>query len=96
MGEGNDYSPIQQSYEIRKLRIEVQRLRERLQAARLNASNDDSEDDESTDRATSKSSIRAAAARQRRFKTSDRSENLYFGTPGLASIVSDVSILALR
>jgi hypothetical protein len=29
--------------------------------------------------------------RQRRFKTGDRVDNLYFGTPSLANIVHDVS-----
>ncbi|KAK6431973.1 hypothetical protein LTR95_011859 [Oleoguttula sp. CCFEE 5521] len=33
VGEGNDYSPIQQSYEIRKLRSENQELKERLRDA---------------------------------------------------------------
>lgn len=91
MGEGNDYSPIQQSYEIRKLRAENQRLKERLQAARLGESDDEDDDDGSQDRQASKTASRAASARQRRFKTGDRVDNLYFGTPGLANIVSDVS-----
>lgn len=30
------------------------------------------------------------STRQRRFKTGERLDNLYFGTPGLANIVSDV------
>lgn len=96
VGEGSDYSPIQQSYEIRKLRAENQRLKERLQASRLPHSGDEDDDDaELTDSKTAKTTSRAAAARQRRFKTSDRVDNLYFGTPGLANIVHDVSGLAL-
>jgi hypothetical protein len=92
VGEGNDYSPIQQSYEIRKLRAENQRLKERLQAARLAHTDDDDDDDgESPDRKGAKAASRAATSRQRRFKTGDRVDNLYFGTPGLANIVSDVS-----
>lgn len=91
VGEGNDYSPIQQSYEIRKLRAENQKLKERLQQARLTGSGEDNEDDESSDRKSSKTS-RATASRQRRFKTGERVDNLYFGTPGLANIVADVSI----
>lgn len=90
VGEGDDYSPIQQSYEIRKLRVENQRLKERLRAARLNASAEDSDGVPSPERVSSKSIARAAAARQRRFKTNDRSENLYFGTPGMANVVTDV------
>lgn len=90
VGEGNDYSPIQQSYEIRTLRAENQRLRERLQESRLSHSGED-DDNDGSDRKASKTVSRAAASRQRRFKTGERVDNLYFGTPGLANIVADVS-----
>ena len=53
-------------------------------------SGDDQDDGYSSDRAGTKAPSRAAAVKQRRFKTNDRTDNLYFGTPGLASIVSDV------
>lgn len=91
VGEGNDYSPIQQSYEIRKLRQENQRLKERLQSARSSHSDGDDSSD-LVDTASSKGSRRASLARQKRFKTGDRTDNLYFGTPGLASMVSDVCL----
>lgn len=94
VGDGDDYSPIQQSYEIRKLRAENQKLKRRLVAARLSNSSDDDDDDDGDGGAQGGSkptSARAAAARRRRFKTGDRIDNLYFGTPGLASIVHDVS-----
>ncbi|CAK4031782.1 transcriptional regulatory [Lecanosticta acicola] len=93
VGEGNDYSPIQQSYEIRKLRAENQRLKERLQQARLTGSGDDDDDGDSSDRKGSRTTSRAAASRQRRFKTGERVDNLYFGTPGLANIVHDFANL---
>ena len=89
VGEGSDYSPIQQSYEIRKLRAENQRLKERLQAASLLQSDDDDEDERPPNRKASVS--KASTTQQRRFKGSERVDNLYFGTPGLANIVSDVS-----
>ena len=91
VGEGNDYSPIQQSYEIRKLRQENTRLKERLQAAKLSHSGEDEDDTESNDRRGPSGVSRAAAAHQRRFRTRERVDNLYFGTPGLANIVTDVS-----
>lgn len=91
VGEGSDYSPIQQSYEIRKLRQENERLKARLQAARLSHSADEDDDQDSGDY-KSKASGRAAAAKQRRFRTGERIDNLYFGTPGLANIVNDVCI----
>ena len=90
VGEGNDYSAIQQSYELRKLRTENQQLKQKLHAAQLLHSDDEDEDDRSSDRKGSASTSKASAARQRRFKTGSRIDNLYFGTPGLANIVSDV------
>jgi hypothetical protein len=91
--EGNDYSPIPQSYEIKKLRLENQKLREQLRDSRARHSADEDDDIESSDRSGSKSTSRATAARQRRFRTGDRIDNIYFGTPGLANIVSDVGIM---
>lgn len=41
MSEGNDFEPIQQSYEIRQLRQENQALRERLRDVPLNDLSDD-------------------------------------------------------
>nr|OQO26881.1 hypothetical protein B0A51_12170 [Rachicladosporium sp. CCFEE 5018] len=93
VGEGNDYSPIQQSYEIRKLRSENQNLKERLRDAHLLYSGDEVDADEPPDGTGSKVISRATAAKQRRFRTSDRIDNIYFGTPGLASIVSDFANL---
>jgi hypothetical protein len=89
-GEGNDYSPIRQSYELRKLRQENQHLKQQLQVVQYVCSGEDDEEDGRGDRRGSTSTSRAAAARQRRFKTNNRIDNLYFGTPGLANIVSDV------
>lgn len=96
MSDGDDYSPIQQSYELRKIRSEIcklrgenQRLKERLQAARLTA---DEDDDLSREQGSSKAAAKAIASRLRHFKTGDRTDNLYFGTPGLANIVSNVSM----
>lgn len=94
VGEGNDYSPIQQSYEIRKLRLENQQLKERLQAIRQGHPDDDgAEDDVALDQRPSRSGTKPVTARQRSLRTIDRVDNIYFGTPGLASIVSDVAYL---
>nr|OQO30941.1 hypothetical protein B0A51_04168 [Rachicladosporium sp. CCFEE 5018] len=49
--------------------------------------------DELTDGTASKVVSRATAAKQRRFRTSDRIDNIYFGTLGLASVVSDFANL---
>lgn len=92
--DGNDYAPISQSYEIRDLRRENQKLREQLRDARARNSAGDDDDLESPDRSGSKATSRATAAKQRRFRMGERIDNLYFGTPGLANIVSDVSIIS--
>ena len=62
-------------------------LKKKLQEAHLHFSGDENDADGPTESGGS----RTSTSRQRRFKTSDRTDNLYFGTPGLASIVSDVS-----
>lgn len=90
VGEGNDYSPISQSYEVRKLRDENKRLRERLQQANLPTSDDEREHDGPGERVSRAASSRASAGRQRRFKTQDRNDNIYFGTPALATVVDEV------
>lgn len=91
MGDGNDYSPIQQSYEIRKLRQENLELKKEVQKLQHRIFTEGKEDDEASpgskdDRTVSRA---PSTARQKRFKTGDRVDNLYFGTPGLASVVSD-------
>lgn len=93
VGEGNDYSPIQQSYEIRKLRQENLELKKELQKLHHRIlTNQGDIDETSTERQASSGLSRVpSTARQKRFKTGDKVDNLYFGTPGLASVVSDVS-----
>ncbi|KAK3046099.1 hypothetical protein LTR09_012392 [Extremus antarcticus] len=70
-------------YEIQKLRIENQKLMERLAAAGLQVSGEEDEDDAG-------GGSKAAATRQRPFEAYDRLDNLYFGTPGRATIVREV------
>ena len=91
--DGSDRSHIEQSDEIKRLRRENQGLRlqiQRLQDGQPPCFSDGDDDDQRSDRRGSTSTLRAAAARQRRFKTISRIDNLYFGTPGLANIVHDV------
>ncbi|EMC99867.1 hypothetical protein BAUCODRAFT_353091 [Baudoinia panamericana UAMH 10762] len=94
VGEGNDYSPIQQSYELRKLRAENQHLRERLQAATLSHSAGENDIGDAGLKSPCAAG-KAAGVRQRRFRTGERIDNLYFGTPGLANVVNDFAHLQL-
>ncbi|KAL1297949.1 hypothetical protein AAFC00_006461 [Neodothiora populina] len=89
LGEGTEFGPIQQSLELRKLRAENQRLKERLLAAKVSLS-DDSEDDDGSSTGKPGHSNRRGTNRQKRFRTGDHTDSLYFGSPGLANVISDV------
>jgi hypothetical protein len=93
IAESGDYAPIQQSYELRKLRAENLRLKERLRASRISIEeegSDQSSESQIGERPGS-SSQRKRTTRQRRFQGSEWSDSIYFGSPGLASVISDVS-----
>lgn len=93
VAEGGDYAPIQQSYELRKLRAENLRLKEKLRMGKVSIEDNDSDQSSGSqpgDRSRA-SSIRRRAARQRRFQGSEWSDSIYFGSPCLANIVADVS-----
>jgi hypothetical protein len=89
--EKDDYEPIKQSYEIRELRKENMRLKERLRARKQAGSSAEESDASSGDRKRPpKVPFKPSKLQQRRFRTGDPSESLYFGSPGLASVVADV------
>jgi hypothetical protein len=93
VAEGGDYAPIQQSYELRKLRAENVRLKERLRTSRISIEDDDSDQSSGTqpgDRSRG-SSTKRRAAQQKRFRGSEWSDSIYFGSPGLANVIADVS-----
>lgn len=104
MGDGTstDFAHIQQSYQLRDLRTKEQRLRqenirlrEEIQQLRENRSappGEEVDSDEDHTNASPQSSRRAAGARQRRFRTNERTDNIYFGTPGLANVVAEVRV----
>lgn len=94
MADGGDYAPIQQSYEIRKLRAENLRLKERLRASKVPSEEHESDlegspDSQFGERPTGLSQ-RRRAAKQKRFQGSEWSDSIYFGSPGLANVVIDV------
>ncbi|KAF2124535.1 hypothetical protein P153DRAFT_326836 [Dothidotthia symphoricarpi CBS 119687] len=93
VAEGGDYAPIQQSYELRKLRTENMLLKERLRANQIPIDEDDSDTTTSPDsqlgeRPTS-SSQKRRVVKQRRFQGSERTDSIYFGSPGLANVIAD-------
>ncbi|KAF2027732.1 hypothetical protein EK21DRAFT_71311, partial [Setomelanomma holmii] len=92
IAEGGDYAPIQQSYELRKLRTENLRLKERLRASKISIEDEDTDpaaspDSQLGDRPSS--SQKRRTAKQRRFQGSEWQDSIYFGSPGLASVVID-------
>lgn len=95
VAEGGDYAPIQQSYELRKLRAENLRLKERLRASRIAIEDNDSDQSSGSQpgEGSRASSIKKRTARQKRFQGSEWSDSLYFGSPGLANIITDVSAI---
>lgn len=93
VAEGGDYAPIQQSYELRKLRAENLRLKERLRACKVYIEDEDSDPAASPEFHLGErpaSSQKRRAARQRRFQGSEGQDSIYFGSPGLANVVTDV------
>ncbi|PVH93108.1 hypothetical protein DM02DRAFT_634836 [Periconia macrospinosa] len=98
VAEGGDYTPIQQSYELRKLRAENLRLKERLRASRASVEDDESGVISPTsylgDRQTSTKQKRRTV-RQRRFQGPEWSDSLYFGSPGLANVIADFASINL-
>lgn len=92
IAEGGDYAPIQQSYELRKLRAENLRLKDRLRAYRISI------DDEDSDYAASPESQlgerpgplqRRRTGKQKRFQGIEWQDSIYFGSPALNSVMSD-------
>ncbi|XPS81632.1 hypothetical protein M3J09_013562 [Ascochyta lentis] len=97
VAEGGDYAPIQQSYELRKLRAENLRLKERLRTSRISIEDDDSDQSSGSqpgDRSRA-SSIKRRAARQKRFQGLEWSDSIYFGSPGLANVIADFATVNL-
>ncbi|KAI9672379.1 MAG: hypothetical protein M1817_003401 [Caeruleum heppii] len=87
---GESYEPIPQAYEIRSLREENERLKRRLRAGPQLAPDDDGSEESSPERLNApRVPSKPTKLRQRRFKTSDPSDNLYFGSPGLANVIAD-------
>ncbi|KAH8723753.1 hypothetical protein GQ44DRAFT_773629 [Phaeosphaeriaceae sp. PMI808] len=99
IAEEGDYAPIQQSYELRKLRTENLRLKERMRAYKIPI------EDESSDFAASPesqlgertgSSQKRRTGRQKRFQGSEWQDSIYFGSPGLANVITDFAAVNIK
>ena len=93
MAEDGNYAPIQQSYELRKLRAENLRLKERLRVLKIPIDDEEADDVASPNSQLgerSSSSQKRRTAKQKRFQGSEWQDSIYFGSPGLANVISDV------
>lgn len=94
VAEGGDYGPIQQSYELRKLRAENLKLKEELRSGKF-ACSDDEDDAYSPVDAPYRNGGNTnskVGSRQKKFKSQDAADSLYFGSPGLVNVVNDVCL----
>lgn len=87
-----------QAVELRQSRAENVRLKERLRKllSEKQVKLDEFEDEdtllsENGVRRPPKVPSKPAGLRQRKFMSAEPTDNLYFGTPGLASVINDVS-----
>ncbi|KAF2791298.1 hypothetical protein K505DRAFT_363937 [Melanomma pulvis-pyrius CBS 109.77] len=94
-----DFVPIQQSYEIRKLRQENLRLKERLRVNQIpiedvKAEHLASPDSRLSDK-TASSLHKRHTTRRRPFEGSKWPDSIYFGSPGLANVIEDFAYVNL-
>ncbi|KAF2110985.1 fungal-specific transcription factor domain-containing protein [Lophiotrema nucula] len=98
VAEGGDYAPIQQSYELKRLRAENLKLRERLRMRTASTEDDDGDlrasPDYGDDKQPSKSHKRRST-RQKHFQGSEWSDSIYFGSPGLANVINEFANINL-
>jgi hypothetical protein len=87
-----DYGPISQSYEIRELRRENQRLKEELCDVRAEQPGESDENVGARGKPRVRVPSRAAAARKKKLRYNEWSHNIYFGTPAVGNVIADVCI----
>ncbi|KAF2815918.1 uncharacterized protein BDZ99DRAFT_362677, partial [Mytilinidion resinicola] len=94
IAEGSTYEPVLQSHELRKLRAENLRLKERLRAAKQSGDGEQQDAPSPSQPLGDRLGARAKrpSVKQKRFKD-NKADSLYFGSPGLASIVNDFASL---
>ncbi|KAI9785591.1 MAG: hypothetical protein M1835_003314 [Candelina submexicana] len=93
IGEG-DHEPIMQSYELDKLRKANLALKEALRASRQAQSGNTGDDEQPSEEPSHRPRVpsKPLNLKQKRLKGDQATDNLYFGSPGLANVVEDVSV----
>ncbi|EUC50671.1 hypothetical protein COCMIDRAFT_78179, partial [Bipolaris oryzae ATCC 44560] len=96
--EDGNFTPIQQSYELRKLRAENVQLKERFRALGIPIYSEESHHTlplgSHTDNGLSPA-VKRRSMKQTRCQESEWQESIFFGAPGLATVISDFSSVNL-
>ncbi|KAF2151802.1 hypothetical protein K461DRAFT_157483 [Myriangium duriaei CBS 260.36] len=87
-GEGT-FVPMQQSAELRRLRAENQRLKERLLESKVSVSGDSDDGGPSVGQTSG-----ITRFGQRKFGADEPAETIYFGSPSFASVVADLNTVS--
>jgi hypothetical protein len=89
--------PVQQSYELRKNRVEIVRLKKLLLFHDIPFDIDETDglptptaDSQYGDASRHYGNRRGIRQRQKRFGGKEWSDNIYFGSPGMASVLNEV------
>ncbi|KAI9800511.1 MAG: hypothetical protein M1825_004059 [Sarcosagium campestre] len=109
IAEDQDYEPIRQVYEIAELRRENIRLKQQMRMRRFAGNYDYDEHDDGHQPGSGHVNLTVGGRRnppkvpqkphklqQKRFKTSDPLDSMYFGAPGLADVISEFAKLQIR
>ncbi|RMZ68569.1 fungal specific transcription factor [Pyrenophora seminiperda CCB06] len=89
IAEDGNYAPIRQSYELRKLRAENLRLKEKLHALRIPVDGEDLKHARVLDSQFGERPPSWHKRKQQSFPSFESHENIYFGSPGLATVVNE-------
>ncbi|KAF7573120.1 hypothetical protein PtrM4_080250 [Pyrenophora tritici-repentis] len=89
IAEDGNYTPIRQSYELRKLRAENLRLKERLHSLRIPVDSEDAAHAQAVDSQFGEKPPSWHKRKQQSFQASESCDNIYFGSPGLATVINE-------
>ncbi|CAA9961076.1 Fungal trans multi-domain protein [Pyrenophora teres f. maculata] len=87
--EDGNYTPIRQSYELRKLRAENLRLKQRLNSLRISVDGEDLEYAQAVDSQSGEKLPSWHKRKQQSFQTLESRDSIYFGSPGLTTVINE-------
>ncbi|EFQ89555.1 hypothetical protein PTT_14122 [Pyrenophora teres f. teres 0-1] len=87
--EDGNYTPIRQSYELRKLCAENLRLKERLNSLRISVDGEDLEHAQAMDSQSGEKPPSWHKRKQQSFQPLESRDSIYFGSPGLTTVINE-------